>query len=107
MTSIPSIATPPQASILKKPDGFALNAAKHYSEEKIDAVAKEFESQFISQMLENMFSTIDTKDSLGGSESEETFRSLLISEYGKVISRTGGLGIAEDIKRDMLKHQEV
>ncbi len=108
MTSIPSISTPPQAATpLKKEGGFALNAAKHYSEEQINAVAKDFEAQFVSQMLENMFSTVDTKDSLGGSDAEETYKSLLINEYGKTITRTGGLGIADQIKRDMLKHQEV
>jgi flagellar protein FlgJ len=107
MTTLPSITTAEQANLLKKPEGFALNRAKHYTDEQLTTVAKDFEAQFISQMLSTMFSTIDTKESLGGSDEEETYKSMLVSEYGKVIARTGGLGIADQIKRDMLKHQEV
>lgn len=87
--------------------GYALNARKHYSEEKINAVAQDFEAQFVSQMLEGMFSTVDLKGGLGGSDAEETYHSLLVNEYGKVIAKSGGLGIAAQIKRDMMKYQEV
>ena len=82
-------------------------ATKGLSEAKIDAVAHEFEAQFISQMLENMFSNLDTKDALGGSNEEETYRSLLVDEYGKMIARTGGIGVADHVKREMLQMQEV
>ena len=82
-------------------------AAKGATAEKIDAAAHEFEAQFISQMLENMFSNVDTKESLGGSNEEETYRSLLVDEYGKLISRTGGIGVADHVKREMLKMQEI
>ena len=81
--------------------------AKGVSAEKIDAVAHEFEAQFISQMLENMFSGIDTKESLGGSGEEETYRSMLTDEYGKLMARAGGIGVADSVKREMLKMQEV
>jgi len=82
-------------------------AGKNMSAEKIESVANEFEAQFISQMLENMFSTIDTKDSLGGSNEEETYRSLLVNEYGNIIARAGGIGVADHVKREMLKMQEI
>lgn len=80
--------------------------AKGITMERIEATAKEFEAQFISQMLESMFSTTDAKESLGGSEAEETYQSLMIEEYGKVISRSGGIGISDQIKRAMLQMQE-
>jgi Rod binding domain-containing protein len=75
--------------------------------EKINATAKDFEAQFVSEMLSSMFSTLDVKEGLGGSDAEETFQSLMVNEYGKVIARTGGIGIADQIKRDMLKLQEM
>ena len=81
--------------------------SKGVTMEKIEATAKEFESQFISQMLESMFATRDVKDALGGSESEETYQSMLVSEYGKIISRSGGIGVADQIKKAMLKLQEM
>lgn len=86
--------------------GMDLNAIKHASPEKIEAVSKEFEAMFVSQMLENMFSTVDVKEGLGGSDAEETYQSMMVSEYGKLIARTGGIGVADQIKRDMLKLQE-
>ncbi len=77
------------------------------SAEKIDTVASEFEAQFISQMLSNMFSTVDSKDSLGGSDSEEVYQSLLIDEYGKILAKSGGVGVADQVKRIMISQQEV
>lgn len=80
---------------------------KNISPEKMDEVAQDFEAHFISQMLENMFSTIDTREGLGGSDSEEIYRSMMVDEYGKMITRAGGIGVADQIKREMLKLQEV
>lgn len=77
------------------------------SPEKIDQVAQDFEAQFISQMLDNMFSTVDTKGFLGGSDEEEFYRDMLVDEYGKIIARTGGIGVSDHVKREMLRMQEV
>lgn len=90
----------------KPVSGFKLHG-KTMSPEKMDAAANEFEAQFISQMLSNMFSTVDPEESLGGSESEEIYRSMMIDEYGKIIARTGGVGIADQVKQMMIKQQEV
>lgn len=75
--------------------------------EKLDAVASEFEAQFISQMLGTMFATVDNKDALGGSESEEVYESLLVEEYGKILARSGGVGVADQVKRIIINQQEV
>jgi Rod binding domain-containing protein len=99
------IATP-NAEDSKARRGNLMGAAKA-SPEKIDQVAREFEAQFISQMLENMFSTVDTKSGLGGSDEEEFYRDMMVDEYGKIISRSGGVGVADHVKREMLRLQEV
>ena len=99
------IATP-NAEDSKVRRGNLMGAAKA-SPEKIDQVSREFEAQFISQMLENMFSTVDTKSGLGGSEEEEFYRDMMVDEYGKIISRSGGVGVADHVKREMLRLQEV
>lgn len=103
---------PASLPLLPATTGHATNlmkvkGAKGVTMEKIEATAKEFESQFISQMLESMFATRDVKDSLGGSEAEETYQSMMVSEYGKIISRSGGIGVADQIKKAMLKLQEM
>ncbi len=108
--SISSLATPMDAQLLaltQAPAAFDLNNKKPLSMDKVEATAQDFEAQFLSQLLSSMFSTVDLKAGLGGSESEETYQSLMINEYGKTIARAGGIGVADQIKRTMLKMQEV
>jgi Rod binding domain-containing protein len=85
----------------------AKSSVKGASSEKVDKVAQEFEAQFIAQMLQNMFSTIKTDGEFGGGEAEDTYRSMLVDEYGKLMARTGGIGVADHIKRELLRFQEV
>jgi peptidoglycan hydrolase FlgJ len=92
---------------IRPASGFKLRGNTKLSPEKIDAAAQEFEAQFISQMLSSMYATVDPTESLGGSDSEEVYNSLLINEYGKVIARTGGVGVADHVKRLMIDQQEV
>ena len=84
-----------------------LHGTKQRDPEKVGKLAEEFEAQFISQMLETMFNTIPVNEELGGGYGEETFRSLLVEEYGKIIARTGGIGMADEVKREVLRAQEV
>jgi peptidoglycan hydrolase FlgJ len=69
--------------------------------------AEEFESQFLSQMLSQMFSGLEADPLTGGGSAEEMFRSLLVDQYGKEMSRAGGVGIADAVQKQMLKMQEV
>lgn len=87
--------------------GIKLRGGNKSSAEKIDGTANEFEAQFISQMLSNMFSTVDTQEGLGGSDAEDVYNSMLTNEYGKIIARTGGVGVADQVKQIMIKQQEV
>ena len=70
------------------------------------AAAVEFEQFFIAQMLEHMFAGISTDGPFGGGNGESIFRSLLNSEYAKIISRAGGVGIADSVHREILRLQE-
>lgn len=72
----------------------------------IDQVAEDFEAQFIAQMMQSMFSTVEVNKELGGGFAEETYRSLVVDEYGKLMARAGGIGVADQVKREMLKLQE-
>ena len=68
--------------------------------------AEEFESVFLTTMLEGMFTGLDAKPPFGGGSTEKTYRSLLVQEYAKQISGNGGLGIADQITRDLIALQE-
>ena len=68
--------------------------------------AKEFEAVFLTTMLENMFTGIETSEPFGGGHAEKTFRSLQIAEYAKDMSYKGGIGIADHVYREILAAQE-
>lgn len=69
--------------------------------------ANEFESMFLTQMLEHMSSGIKTDGPFGGGQGEEMFRSLLNQEYAGMLTKRGGIGIAEHVYRQILAMQEV
>lgn len=73
----------------------------------VRAVAEEFEAVFLSTMLQHMFAGVATDGPFGGGRSEETWRSLLVEEYGKSVAAAGGIGIADEIARELLALQEM
>jgi len=85
-----------------------LAKAKAATPEEVDAAAQDFEAVFLSQMLQHMFADVDMNPlSEGKSPGEDVYKSMLIDEYGKILSRAGGIGVADHVKREMLKLQEV
>ena len=73
---------------------------------EVAEAARDFESVFISEMLKPMFETIEVDDTFGGGHGEEVFRGLMVQEYGKVLSRSGGIGLADSIQARLLEIQE-
>ena len=82
------------------------SAAKSREIERIEETAKEFEAVFIAEMMKPMFAGISTEAPFGGGKGEEVFRSLLLQEYGKIVSQTGGVGLADAVKEQMIQMQE-
>lgn len=68
--------------------------------------AEEFEAFFVSQMLNHMFSGIETDPLFGGGQGETVFRSLMADEYAKAISRSGGIGLADSVMGEIIRLQE-
>lgn len=73
---------------------------------KAREAAESFEAFFISQMLSDMFSGLETDPLFGGGQGETVFRSLMIDEYGKSVASTGGIGIADSVMREIIRLQE-
>lgn len=67
--------------------------------------AEDFESVFVSQMMEPMFQGLKTDGMFGGGQGEQVFRSLMIQEVGKEISKAGGIGISDAVYGEMLRMQ--
>ena len=73
---------------------------------QIDKISQDFEAVFLSQMMENMFDGVDI-DPMGDEPGKDTYKSLLLDEYGKIIAKSGGIGVAGYVKEEMLKSQEI
>jgi len=69
--------------------------------------AEEFESVFLAQMMAPMFDGLGEDGLFGGGPSTKIYRSMMVQEYGKAIARSGGVGVADAVEREMLKLQEL
>ena len=70
-------------------------------------VSEEFEAVFLGQMLQPMFANIEAAEPFGGSSSEKMWRTMQVEEYGKALSKAGGIGIADAVFREIIKAQEL
>ena len=67
--------------------------------------SEEFEAIFLSQMLATMTEELGGAGGVAGGG--EVYRDMFNKEVAKMISRTGGIGVADVILQEMLKIQEV
>lgn len=82
----------------------APEAGKTHADAK--KAAQDFEAVFLSEMLGNMFAGIKTDGPFGGGHGESVMRSLLTDEYAKSIAARGGVGIADNVYRELIRIQE-
>ena len=74
--------------------------------EKIRHVAEKFEGMFLGQMLGHMFKGLKTDGLMGGGNWEAIFRDMLTQEYGNLVAKSGGIGLADSIERQLLALNE-
>ena len=87
--------------------GQSKKTARQMSNAQIDAVAQDFEAFFVSMMMESMMSGVKTDGPFGGGHGEKVFRSILVQEYGKEAARRSEFGIADAVREQLLKMQEI
>lgn len=76
-------------------------------EDKADRIAKEFEQMVLSQLLSMTETETDVSDTMfGGGAGERAFKPFLMEEYSKGFAQTGGIGIADAVKAEIIKIQE-
>lgn len=68
--------------------------------------AEDFESFFIAQFVDQMMAGTELDPPWGGGPGEAVFRSLMGQEYGRMLARQGGLGIADTVMTEILRMQE-
>jgi peptidoglycan hydrolase FlgJ len=94
----PTLTASAAASLAAPPAGVNVAAARK--------TAEDFESFFLSQTFESMFSDVGTDSLFGGGDGEKIYRSMLLQQYSKIAAKTGGVGIADAVEREMLRMQE-
>jgi len=75
------------------------------NEAEAEKAAQEFEAVFISQFLGAMFEGVKTDGEFGGGPGEGMFRSMMLDNYSKTLTKQGGFGLADSVKREILSMQ--
>jgi peptidoglycan hydrolase FlgJ len=70
------------------------------------AQAQDFEVQFVNSMFEHMYTGIEGDGPFGNSTGVGPWRSFLTEEYAKSFVSAGGIGIASEVYKSLLAHQE-
>jgi Rod binding domain-containing protein len=73
---------------------------------KARAAAEDFEAVFLNSMFQHMFTNIDGEGPFGGSGAAGVWRSMLTDQYARSFAKAGGIGIADQVYRSLMAHQE-
>jgi Rod binding domain-containing protein len=69
--------------------------------------ADEFETVFLEQYTDKLFGSSETEGPLGeNGQGGGIYRSMLTQQYAKKLQQAGGVGLSDQIFRDLLKVQE-
>ena len=72
---------------------------------KAKAAGEDFEAVFLNSMFQQMFAGVGQGPFSGG-QGAQVWRSFLTDEYSKSFVKAGGIGIAPQVERELLAHQE-
>jgi Rod binding domain-containing protein len=67
--------------------------------------AEEFEAVFLNVMLASAFEGLGEDDQFS-SQASDTWRSMQVEQFASAISKSGGIGIADQIYSELLELQE-
>jgi Rod binding domain-containing protein len=99
-TLSPSLSAATTAALAgKAPTGAGAKAAK------AKAAGQDFEAVFLNSMFQQMFTGVGQGPFSGG-QAANVWRSFLTDEYSKSFVKAGGIGIAPQVERELLAHQE-
>lgn len=72
---------------------------------EIRRTAEAFEASFLSIMFQQMFTGVSPEAPFGGGQGEAAFRSFLTDAFAAQTVKSGGIGVADAVAREMLKLQ--
>lgn len=94
-------ATTAQASPLD-----ALQGVDTGDKTAVRKAAEDFEAVFLNNILQNMFTGLESGGTWGKGHGADAWQSLLIDEYSRTISAAGGIGLADSVEKELLRLQE-
>jgi peptidoglycan hydrolase FlgJ len=74
---------------------------------KAKAAAQHFEAMFLNSMFQQMQTGIDGDGPFGGSGALKVWRSFLTDQYATTFAKAGGIGIANQVYQELLRHQGI
>ena len=78
------------------------------TKKELRAASEKFEAMFLSQLLNTMYDGMDEEKNnpFSGGPAETTYRSMLNEQYAESIAKKGGIGLSDEIYKEMIKLQE-
>jgi Rod binding domain-containing protein len=73
---------------------------------RVRAQAEDFESVFLSTMFQSMFTGIEGDGPMGSTTGVAPWRSFITQEYAKSFTQKGGIGLTDQVYRELLARQE-
>jgi len=110
MATISASVMPPApgtAALIQANAAAARNAVKidATTAGKAHAVAQDFEAVFLNTMFQQMFTGIGAQGPLGSGPGVGVWRSFLTEEYAKSFAKAGGVGIGDQVYRELIAQQ--
>jgi len=65
--------------------------------------AEQFEAVMLSQSFSQMFKGVKGPSVAGSSQTEKVWQSLMVDEMAKGVAKSGGIGLAEKIYKEMVR----
>jgi Rod binding domain-containing protein len=84
----------------------ARNASPNSPQARMRAQAQTFEAQFLNSMFQHMYEGVGGDGPFGNSQGVGPWRSFLTDEYAKIFAKSGGVGIADAVYKQMLARQQ-
>ncbi len=77
--------------------------AKTLEQKKLLKACRDFEGIMLAQIMKGLRATVPKTDLFGSNKDEETWRDMLDSEVCKLASRQNGLGLSDQLYRQLSK----
>jgi len=103
--AITAAATTAATATAKLGSSTGTAAPQSYSD-KARKQSVDFEATFLNSMFEHMFTDIKGDGPLGSGPGVGVWRSFLTNEYAKSFAKSGGIGIAANVYKSLMAHQE-